>query len=86
MTEKIEFIDEQGNVSAYFVLEQTRVNGINYLLVTDSPEDEDGEAFIMKDLASPEEKESLYEMVEDNAEFSSVAAIFAELLEDIDLV
>ena len=68
----------------FFVLEQTRVNGNNYILVTDSEEDE-AECLILKDMSAAEDKESLYEIVEDNVELSAVLKVFEELLEDVDI-
>ena len=46
---RITIIDEEGNAIELFALEETKINGMNYILVTDAPEDEDGECFIMKD-------------------------------------
>ena len=44
--EKIRFsFGETGETAEFFVLEQTRINGMNYILVTDSEED-DAEAYI----------------------------------------
>lgn len=68
----------------FFVLEQTRVNGNNYILVTDSEEDE-AECLILKDTSAAEDTESLYEVVEDDVELSSVLKVFEELLEDVDI-
>ena len=68
----------------FFVLEQTKVNGNSYILVTDS-EDEEAECLILKDTSAAEDKESLYEIVEDDVELSAVLKVFEELLEDIDI-
>jgi hypothetical protein len=68
----------------FFVLEQTKVNGSNYILVTDSEEDE-AECLILKDTSAAEDMESLYEIVEDDVELSAVLKIFEELLEDVDI-
>lgn len=68
----------------FFVLEQTKVNGRNYILVTDSEEDE-AECLILKDMSAAEDTESLYEIVEDDAELSGVLKVFEELLEDVDI-
>ncbi len=68
----------------FFVLEQTRVNGNNYILVTDSEEDE-AECLILKDTSPAEDTESLYEIVEDDVELSAVLKVFEELLEDVDI-
>ena len=68
----------------FFVLEQTKVNGRNYILVTDSEEDE-AECLILKDMSAAEDTESLYEIVEDDVELSGVLKVFEELLEDVDI-
>ena len=82
---KIKFVDEEGTELEFSVIEQTRVNNINYLLVTDSgDEEEEIEAFIVKDLSAEEDKEALYEIVEDENEFEGVAKIFDELVGDLD--
>jgi len=81
---RIKFIDEEGTEQEFSVIEQTRVNNTNYLLVTDSGEDEEEiNAFIVKDLSEPEDEEALYEIVEDEDEFEGVAKIFDELVGDL---
>lgn len=67
----------------FFVLEQTRVSGVNYILVTDT-EEGDGEALILKDLSQDDDSESLYEIVSDETELSAIAKIFEEILEDVE--
>lgn len=83
--EKIVFSPDGENQVAFYVLEQTRLGGINYILVTDVL-DGDGEALILKDLSDEESPEAIYEIVEDDAELEAVATVFENLLEDIDLV
>ena len=39
--EQIKITAETGEEINFYVLEQTRVNGMNYLLVTESEDDED---------------------------------------------
>ena len=80
--EKIRFVSEDLQETDFFVLEQTEVNGVSYILVTDSEED-DAECLILKDTSAEEETESVYEIVEDDSELSAVSGIFEELLEDI---
>ena len=46
--EKITFVPEGGEAVAFYVLEQTSIGGVNYILVTDAAEEEDGEAYILK--------------------------------------
>ena len=83
--EKIKFTFEVTKEEVeFFVLEQTKVNGNSYILVTDSEEDE-AECLILKDNSAAEEEESLYEIVEDDVELSAVLKVFEELLEDIDI-
>lgn len=82
--EKLTFQGKDGEQAEFYVLEQTRVNGVNYLLVADSEED-DGECLILKDMASEEEQESLYEIVEDEQELSAVLAVFEQLLDDVEI-
>ena len=81
--EKIEFCPDV----EFYVLEQTRLGGCDYILVTDSmdSEEEEGEALILKDISAPEDKEAIYEIVEDERELDAVAEIFSDMLEDIDL-
>lgn len=82
--EKIEFTTEDGEVVLLYVIEQTRINNTNYLLVADSLEDE-SDAYILKDLAAPEEEQSSYQMIEDEEELMSIGRIFEELLDGIEL-
>lgn len=83
--DKIEFtpVGEKESVG-FFVLEETRVGGVSYLLVTESEEDE-AEAYILKDLSQDGEEEASYVFVEDDEELAAVSKIFAELLEDVDI-
>lgn len=82
--EKLTFQEENGGAVEFYILEQTRVNGVNYLLVADS-EDEDGECLILRDTAKDEDKESLYEIVEDEQELDALLKVFEQLLDDVDI-
>ncbi len=83
--EKVKFtLDTQENVE-FYVLEQTRLGGNQYILVTDVPEG-DGEALILKEVPQERAGESIYEVVEDDTEISAVAALFESLLDDIELM
>ena len=57
--EKIKFSQQGSEPVEFYVLEQTRLGGINYLLVTDK-EDGDAEALILRDLSSEEDTEGVY--------------------------
>jgi len=77
---------ETGEPAEFYVLEQTRIGGFSYILVTDSDQDdEDAQAWILKDLSADTDSEALYEFVEDETELEAVGRIFAEMLEDTDL-
>lgn len=57
--EKIKFMSEEMQETDFYVLEQTKVNGVSYILVTDSEED-DAECLILKDTSAEDDKESVY--------------------------
>ncbi|MGI6057072.1 MAG: DUF1292 domain-containing protein [Bilifractor sp.] len=80
--EKIIFETEDGEKQEFFVEEETRVGGVDYLLVTDSDGDE-ANAYIMKDLSEDGEEEARYVMVEDDVEYEAVARIFEQMMDDV---
>ena len=49
-TTNITFNLEDGTEAVLEVLEETKINGINYLLVIDAVDDENEEALILKEL------------------------------------
>lgn len=83
MTEQIVFETDEGEV-LFYVLEQTRISGVNYLLVSDS-EDEEAECYVLKDLSKETDTEAVYEMVSDDDELSALFSVFSELLEDAEI-
>ena len=83
--EKIAFKPEGEEPVDFYVLEQTRIGGFQYILVTDK-EDGDGAAPILKDLSQDGETEGVYEIVTEDEELNAVAGIFSSMLEDVDLV
>ena len=49
MEENIIYVqDEDGEEIALYVLEETKFAGVNYLLVTDASEEEDGECYVLR--------------------------------------
>lgn len=82
---KISFSTDNDNIVDFFVLEETRINGVNYLLVTDSDEEE-AECHILKDTSGADDEMACYIEVEDDAELDAVLKVFEELLEDVDIV
>ena len=82
--EKIAFTYDADQTAEFYVLDQTRISGVNYLLVADSMED-DAQALILKDTASETATESVYEIVDDDAQLQAVAKVFEESIGDIAL-
>ena len=83
--EKIKFAFGNGNgEDEFFVLEQTKINGATYILVTDSEED-DAECLILKETGVEEQTDKMYEIVEDDTELLAVSKVFEELLEDVSI-
>lgn len=83
--EKVTFCPDGEEPVDFYVLEQTKIAGVNYILVTDF-EDGDGEALILKDLSTPEDTQSVYTIVSDEQELDAVAGVFEDLLEDVHFV
>ena len=86
MEEKIIFIDDEDNEIEMYVIEETRINGVNYILVTDDDGgDEEADAYILKDISDDGDEEAVYEIVDDETEIDYIGKIFSELLEDIEV-
>ena len=84
--EKITFTpDTEEEAIQLFVLEKKTLGGVDYLLVTDK-EDGDAQALILKDVTQDEGEDSTYEVVSDDRELDAVAAVFENLLDDIEFV
>jgi hypothetical protein len=80
--DKILFIEDDGNSVEFYVVEKTKINEREYLLVTDQ-EDGDSEALILKDMSDNNSEESCYVCVSEDEELQAVAKVFENLLEDI---
>ena len=74
---------DDGSEEAFFVLEKADIVGVSYLLVTDSVEDEDADALILKE--AEEDEMITYEVVEDENELKIISKYLEELLEDVEL-
>lgn len=84
MMEKLMFTEpETGEEIEVFVLEQTVLAGVTYLLVTEE-EQGDADCWILKKLTE-EGEDALYEFVEDDKQLSALGEIFEELLEDVEI-
>ena len=81
--DKVKFVaPDKKEAAEFFCLEQTQINNQNYLLVTEE-EDGDSDAYILKEISS-EGEDTVYEMVEEDAELEAIGKIFSELIEDVD--
>ncbi len=83
--EKVTFNPNGEEPVEFFVLEQTRIGGYNYILVTDF-EEGDGEALILKDMSQDGDEESLFTIVSEDEELAAVSGVFENMLEDIKFV
>ena len=82
--EQIVLSPSEGEELIVYVLEETQLSGIKYLLVCED-EEGDSDAYILK-MVSEDGEDAVYEIVEDDIEFSAVAKLFEELVgEDADL-
>ncbi len=82
----------EGDSISFYVIEETKLNGTQYLLVSEqNPEETEGAdveevgSTVLK-CVSEEGEEAIYEFVEDDAEWDAVLTVFSELLEDVDIV
>ena len=82
----VSFLSEDGENIKLSVLEETKINGISYILVTDSFDGEDGECYIMKDISNGDSEDANYLFVEDENELDVVFEIFEKMMDDIDIV
>ena len=83
---KIILKDENGAEDVFYIVEETKLGGVSYILVTDTPEEEpEADAYILKDVSDPDSEEAVYEFVEDDEELEAMSDIFAQLLEDTDI-
>ncbi len=83
--EKVTFHPDGEDPVEFYVLEQTRIGGYSYILVTDF-EEGDGEALILKDISKDGEEESVYTIVSDDEELQAVAVVFENMLDDVTFV
>jgi uncharacterized protein YrzB (UPF0473 family) len=82
-------VGEDNEIIELSILEETRVGGVDYYLVTDAedPDEENDEeinAFIVKDVSDDDAADALMEFVEDDEEFDSISRIFDELMDELD--
>ena len=87
MADKIIFRPEDDEEAVeFYVVEQTTIAGVNYILVTEA-EDGDADAYILKDMSKTEEEEAVYDMVTEDSELDAVSGVFESILdEEVDFV
>lgn len=73
---------ENGEQIELEVIETTKLGGVDYYLVCDAEDEES--AYIIKDVSGIDEEISVYEFVEDDKEYDAIAAIFEEIMDDVD--
>lgn len=80
--EKVRFTDPDTQEVVEFAIEdETQLNGVRYLLVSEDAEDGTLDAYILKEVVN-ENDEVLYEVVEDEVEFMALAKVFTELVDE----
>ena len=68
--------DEEGNEVTLYIVDMTKINGVDYILATDTQED-GGAGLIFKATPVDDSDEMLLENVSD-AEYDYIAKVFAE--------
>jgi hypothetical protein len=86
--ESISFLTDDNTEVEFFVLEQTTINGRNYLLVSEEAEpaeDEETIVYVMREADGSDGDMVSYEFVEEEKELESVSIVFEQLMEDMDI-
>ena len=77
--DKITFYDTETNeANELYVIEETTLSGVKYLLVTEEDSDE-AVAYIFKEISEGDD-ELIYTPVEDDNEYKAISKVFEELL------
>ena len=84
----ISFYTDDGEEIAFEIIEQTTIQGQNYLLVAEAADDsEDRQAYIMKEVLDSADADMVtYQFVEEEQELLSISKVFDEMLEDTDII
>ena len=76
------FTDPETQEQVEFLVEdETQLNGVKYLLVSEDVGDGTLDAYILKEIVN-ENEEVLYQVVEDEVEFMALAKVFTELVDE----
>lgn len=79
---RIKMTDENGTEVELTILEETRFNGSNYILVQESVDEDSIECTVLKDISKEDEPIANYVTIEDEVEEQAVFEIFERLLEE----
>lgn len=79
---RIKMTDENGMEVELTILEETRFNGSNYILVQESVDEDSIECTVLKDISKEDEPIANYVTIEDEVEEQAVFEIFERLLEE----
>ena len=83
--DKLAFTLDDGSTRELYVLGETKLDGISFLLVSES-EDEDDEVMIFRASADTEdEEEAVYDLVTEEDELKRAIAALEEALDDISI-
>ena len=83
--EKISFTDPvDGEVVEFYVIDSVKLGGVDYILVTEE-EEGDCDCYIMK-VSGEDGEDQTYDIVEDEKEAATVAKLFAEQMDDVEIV
>ncbi|MCR5829144.1 MAG: DUF1292 domain-containing protein [Lachnospiraceae bacterium] len=87
MDNKIMFTTDDGENVEFTVIEEARLSGETYLLVTADEKDDDEIAYVLREVKTDNKTEVSYRMVEDDEELAAVTGLFNDVLEgEIDIV
>jgi len=86
--DSIPFLTDDGEQVEFSILEQTTINGKNYLLVKeagDQEEKHDDLVYIMRECPGADGDMVSYVFVEEDEELEPVSKVFEQLLEDLNI-
>ncbi|MCR5431553.1 MAG: DUF1292 domain-containing protein [Lachnospiraceae bacterium] len=87
MDNVILFTTDNGEQVEFTVIEEARLSGETYLLVSAGEKNEEDVAYIFKEIKTEDKTEASYQMVVDEEELAAVTELFNEVLEgEMDIV
>jgi len=86
--DSIPFLTDDGEQVEFSILEQTTINGKNYLLVKEAGDQEESDedlVYIMRECPGADGDMVSYVFVEEDEELEPVSKVFEQLLEDLNI-